>query len=246
MKRGAVVLILIVVLLAQGVPVQAQDDDCRELMAQVNTLIGQAMTALDTGDVETAQALLGAAQTLADVCLDESGTATPDPAVWVEETYSVAHGGTITFAYPPGWVVFNPQDAGEAIEGLFLVSSAAGLEAMLADDVLPSGELVVRMNLVPLAAVEGDYTDIVEGVQLAAGRAGDVQADAITETTINGLPAAYVTVYDPDYDAQSFTMLIEGENTLVLLISMVVEGDPAYMEQMALAIAETIVLDGGE
>lgn len=243
MKR-VFVAVMIAIVLMNVMPVQAQDNDCRSLMGQVDTLIGQAMTALENGDVETSQSLLDAAHTLAGLCLGESAD-TPDAAgdAWVEVSYDVTYGGVMSLAHPQGWDVFAPTDESGGVAGMFLFSSAETRDAVMnsEDGAMPPGEMVTRINVVPLEAVEGDYEGIVDAMQMVLDEYEGVQADAITETTFNDLPAAYVPVYDPEENTSSLIVLIEGESAFIMILGWMVEGDVAHMEQTILAIAESVV-----
>lgn len=244
MKR--LVMVLIVVLLAVNVvPARAQDDDCRALMGQVDTLIGQALAALDDGDVATAQSLLGAAQTLAGLCLDETETtATPAAVEPVEVSFLMVRGGTLTLTQPPGWVVFNPHAEGEPIEGLFLFSSAEARDAAMSPDGdLPPGAIVVRLTLIPPWAIEGDYTGIAALAQQAADEMGFTQVGPITETVFNERAAAFVALYDTEQDQRIQVVLIDGDDRFVMLMGMAAEADAARLEQATLTIAESIELE---
>lgn len=242
MKRIAVLMTLVILVLIHIASASAQDDDgCRALMEQINELIGHANNALENGDVEAAQSLLGAAQTLAGMCLDgsDSGGDTDDSA-WTDHSFADAYGGTVSLAYPTGWIVDEQPGGEEGVGRVMFFSSALALESSTdPEGELAPGEMVVQLTLAPYSAV-GEYTGVVDAIGQVTADWEEIQIKEITETTINDMPAAYATGFDPEEGNSGLLVFIENKDILIMIISATRDGDTGLLKDITLTLAESI------
>lgn len=212
MKRLLTLMVLVILVLAAVFPAAAQNScvtDLSPVVAQIVTVQALASAGDSAGSVAQLREARAALAAIQAACAEAGVT----PALLLEGEFSVTD-SPYAFNYPLNWVMGAAQrpSADTLVQPMGNTSRAAG-QALQGDPTLAPGDQGAFVALGNLSTfglpADGTPAQLLTGI--TASLPEGYVVEAVTETTINGLPAATVRYSGPTVDGYLVARIVSPE-----------------------------------